>query len=157
MQFHPYQNNFPELFSEEKARIQKVIGDFEIEHIGSTAIPGMAGKGIIDIALLLNDWKEADKIVPKLQKIGYSHLHPLENGRIFLSSIKESKIGDCHIHIVLKGSEAHQSLVSFGDYFLKHPDEVEKYSKLKKKLWEKSKGNRQKYGKLKEQMIKKLV
>ena len=58
MDFYPYQNNFPELFAKAKNRISKTIGDYhalEIGHIGSTAIAGMAGKGIIDIAILLDD------------------------------------------------------------------------------------------------------
>lgn len=157
MNFHPYKNNFPEFFQKEKERIQKALGDCGIEHIGSTAIPGMAGKGIIDIAILIDGWQEAEKIIPKLQAIGYRHLHPKENERIFLSTHKESGIGDCHLHIVLKNSPAYKSLTLFRDYFLAHPDEVEKYSKLKKKLWQKSKGDRQKYGKLKEQMLKELM
>lgn len=156
MEFHPYQKNFPELFQKEKTRIKKAIGEYDVEHIGSTAIPGMSGKGIIDIALSINNWQESEDVISKLKKIGYSHIHPKEDERIFLATNKESKLGDCHIHIVLKDSKAYKSLVAFRNYFLSHPEEVPKYSELKKKLWQESGKDRKKYGKLKSKLIKEL-
>lgn len=50
--FKPYKESFPELFDNEKKRIAALLGtDPVIEHIGSTAVPGLGGKGIIDIAI----------------------------------------------------------------------------------------------------------
>ena len=48
--FRPYNPIFPELFKNEKERMEKILGDnLKIEHIGSTAVMGLGGKGVIDI------------------------------------------------------------------------------------------------------------
>jgi len=50
--FRPYNPIFPELFKNEKERMEKILGDnLQIEHIGSTAVLGLGGKGVIDILI----------------------------------------------------------------------------------------------------------
>ncbi len=52
--FDPYDEIFPELFAKEKKRIASYLPKaLQIEHVGSTAVPGLGGKGIIDIAILV--------------------------------------------------------------------------------------------------------
>ena len=69
--FRPYSEIFPELFQKEKDRITVQLKPLcIIEHIGSTAIVGLGGKGIIDIGIATN--KEDMEIVSRhLQKLGY--------------------------------------------------------------------------------------
>ena len=65
--FKPYSNHFPHLFSLEKTRIAKSIGDhIDIEHVGSTAIPGLGGKGIIDILISVHQ-PDLGEISTKIQ------------------------------------------------------------------------------------------
>ncbi len=67
--FKPYNPLFPQLFQREKERLLlHVKGLCSIEHVGSTAVPGLGGKGIIDIAIATSE-KEA--IIPQLQALGY--------------------------------------------------------------------------------------
>ncbi|MCL4366030.1 GrpB family protein [Patescibacteria group bacterium] len=67
--FRPYDINFPKLFEKERERIRKVLGKSDlIEHIGSTAVPSLGGKGIIDICIA-TDKKNLKVISKKLQKL----------------------------------------------------------------------------------------
>lgn len=54
-EFKPYNPAFSKYFEEEKKRLSKYLsGDYQIEHIGSTAVPGLGGKGIIDIMIAVS-------------------------------------------------------------------------------------------------------
>ncbi len=152
-----YSANFPEIFEEQRKKIALAIGDYEIHHIGSTAIPGLGGKGIIDIMVAIDTWKQTKEITEKLKSIGFGHIHPEEEGRIFASNKKESGFADFHLHIVKKGSKTYEELLCFRDYLRKHPKEVVELFKLKL-LWQKqSKSDRKLYGKLKADYVNKIL
>src|SRR5579862_6481618 len=69
--FKPYSKIFPLLFDQEKLRLASHLkGDLKIEHVGSTAVSQLEGKGIIDIAIAV-DKKEMDSISKQLQELGY--------------------------------------------------------------------------------------
>lgn len=154
---YPYNLKFPEIFKKEREKISKVIKNCEIHHIGSTAVPGLGGKGIIDIMIGINDWKEAKEIVKKLKNLGFTHVHPKENGRIFLSNKKGTTFGDLHIHIVKKRSKEHKEHLSFRDYLRKNKKEIKRFFKLKRKWWKESRRNREKYNKLKERYVEEIL
>lgn len=153
----PYSSGFPKIFEEEKDKILKFVKDCEVHHIGSTAVQGLGGKGIIDMMIGINDWKEAEEIIEKLKSIGFTHIHPKENGRIFLSSKKESGVGDFHIHIVEKGDNLYKELLCFRDYLRKNKKETTIFYKLKIKWYIETDGDRKIYGELKEKYIKEIL
>ena len=153
----PYNQNFSEKFQKEKNRISKIIKDCEIHHIGSTAVSGLGGKGIIDIMIGIKSWEETKEIVKKLKRLGFTHIHPKENSRIFLSKDPKLSLKNIHIHIAKKGSKPHKELLAFRDYLRKNKKEAERYYNLKLKLLRGSKGNRKKYNKLKEKYIKEIL
>lgn len=157
LEIFPYNKNFIKIFKKEKKRILKVLSDCEIYHIGSTAVPGLGGKGIIDILIALKDWKKEKDVIKKLKIIGFEHIHPKDKGRIFLSKIGTTKYGDTHIHIVKKGNKNYKELIDFRDYLRKHKTEAEKYFNLKLEWLKKFKGNRPKYTKTKESYIKDVL
>lgn len=69
--FKPYSKIFPELFLKEKRRIASHIKSIlAIEHIGSTSVPNLGGKGIIDIAIAVPK-HDMDAVREQLQKLGY--------------------------------------------------------------------------------------
>jgi len=153
-----YSKKFPKIFEREKKKIFKATGINEIHHIGSTAVPGLGGKGIIDIMIDIKNWKEAKDIVKKLKKIGFRHVHRKREGeRIFLSKHREPTPDNVHLHIVKKGSKAYKELLNFRDYLRKNKKEAKRYFKLKLEWLSKIKGNRAKYTKLKEKYIKEIL
>ena len=71
--FKPYNPIFPELFEKEKQRLSLFLtGNYQIEHIGSTAVPGLGGKGIIDIYIVAPK-NDLDRISDEVLKSGYEY------------------------------------------------------------------------------------
>ena len=154
----PYNSKLPKIFEKQKKRISKVIDNNDIHHIGSTAVPELGGKGIIDIMIGIKNWKEAKSIVKKIKKIGFKHIHPREKGRLFLSKHRKSTPPDnVHIHIVRKGGKEYKELLFFRDYLRKNKKEVKKLFKLKLKWLKEAKGDRKRYFKLKENYVKQIL
>ena len=154
-----YYQKFLKDFEKEKQKIFKTLEDknIEIHHIGSTAISGLGGKGIIDIMLAIDNWKNLDDIVKELKSIGFKHIHPKEGGRVFLSKIGETKLGDTHIHIVKKDGKQYKDLLFFRNYLKNHKKETEKYFNLKLKWSKEFKADRKKYTKGKISYIKEIL
>ncbi len=133
--FFPYSNDFPAIFSKKKKEIEQVFSDCEICHIGSTAIPGMGGKGIVDMLIIIDSWDKEEELIKKLKEIGYIHIHERENERRFVSKEPEDTgRGGVHIHIVARDSKEHKRLVSFKERLIGDPEFAEKYDKLKREL-----------------------
>jgi len=157
LKISPYNKKVLERFNKEKSRILKSIGSFEIHHVGSTAVPGLGGKGIIDIMIGIKNWKEAEGIIKKLKEIGFRHIHPKEKGRIFLSKDTSLSLNNAHIHIVKINSKAHKEPLFFRDFLRKNKKEAKNYYNLKKSWLEESNGDRKKYGGLKNKYINKIL
>lgn len=153
-----YNKRYPKIFERKKKKIFKVTGNKDIYHVGSTAVPGLGGKGIIDIMIGIKNWKESKDIVKKLKKIGFRHIHrKKERGRLFLSKHREPTPDNIHIHIVKKGSKTYKELLNFRNYLRRNKKEAKRYSRLKLEWLEKAKGNRAKYIKLKEKYVKEIL
>jgi GrpB-like predicted nucleotidyltransferase (UPF0157 family) len=70
----PYNSFYSELFTREKIKLASSLGDtVHIEHIGSTAVANLGGKGIIDIMIGIPKGINFDEIIRKLDKIDYEH------------------------------------------------------------------------------------
>jgi len=151
-----YKRNSSQIFKKEKSKITKAIGINDIHHIGSTAVPGLGGKGIIDIMIGADSWKEADNFVKQLKKIGFGHIHPKTQGRIFLSKYRDSMPDNVHIHIVKREGEQYKEFLAFRDYLRKNKKGAEKYFNLKLEILKDVKGNRAEYTKLKKEYIKEV-
>ncbi len=121
----------------------------EIEHIGSTSIRGLGGKGIIDISIGIKKWSEASRILKILRKLGFKHFHKMENHSLFVSTKALCEEGDCHVHISRIGTKRYTRTLAFRDFLRKNPGEAERYEKIKKEIFAKCSGNRQVYKKLK--------
>ncbi len=152
-----YSQKFPKIFDKEKKKIVKTIGNKDVQHIGSTAVPGLGGKGIIDIMIGIKDWKEVKDVIKNLKKIGFKHVHPEERGRIFLSEHREPYPDNVHLHIVKIGSKQYKDLLFFRNYLKKHKKEIKCFFELKLKWLEMAKGDRDKYGKLKAKYVKEIL
>ena len=157
VEIRPYSAIFAKKYSRIKNKILKAVGrNLDIHHVGSTAVPGLGGKGIIDVLIGIRSWNETNEIVNKLKSIGFVHVHPKENGRKFLSTKRESALGDYHIHIVHKKTKQYEDFLKFVDVLRKSKEEKEKYLEMKKVLSEKYK-DRKKYRKLKGAYIKTIL
>lgn len=135
--FKPYSAIFPSLFNMEKERIAAYLPkDAVIEHIGSTAVPGLGGKGIIDIAVAVNK-VSMEELSLEIQKLGYEFRPDFSTADRFyyVVFLPDPEVGTrrYHLHLTYPESKEWKELLGFRDYLRNHPAAVEEYANIKKK------------------------
>lgn len=157
-EYKKFSPNYSQGFKQIRASLLELSSSkLAIEHIGSTSVKGLGGKGIIDISIGIKKWNEAKELLKILKKLGFKHFHDVENHSLFVSTRSRCKDGDFHIHISRVGTKRYVRTIAFRDYLRKNPKVVRKYAKMKMEAFEKSKGNRDMYKKLKNQWFLKLA
>ena len=142
----PYSADWKRLFEKEKARLQTAVGDYvlDIQHVGSTSIPGTVAKPIIDIAIAVESFEQAFVCVEPIEQLGYEYKG--ENGiprRHFF--VKRNPRSTHHVHMNELGSRDWENQVLFRNYLLEHPEAVEEYVALKIRLAERFPLDREAY------------
>lgn len=139
--------------------LRKKIGkEIPIDHVGSTALPNMYGKNIIDILVGVPDEKDMDKYSDILKKIGYfPGSHNSGNYKFFASTEEETKMGDVHIHLVYINTDRYRDFIILRDYLLINKDEKRAYSDLKKKIIKKGTVIRNDYKNVKSEYVSELL
>ena len=162
----PYNPQWPEMFEQEKAHLlaclpRKLIK--RIEHFGSTAIPGMAAKPIIDILVKVTSLdKTKEQIVPVLEAQGYEYFWRPTVGddtpTYYAWFIKRDSKGKRthHIHMVEKDFDNTDELL-FRDYLMEHPQAAAEYQGLKLKLANEFPNDRVAYTEGKTEFITKIM
>lgn len=140
--FRPYNSIFPELFDSEKVRLQKTLGnDVQIDHIGSTAVPGLGGKGVVDISVVVpkKDWPEVSKDLKKLVYEYKKKDEAREKERLFfMANLPDNELGTrlYHVHLSYPESLEFKNEIGFRDYLRKHPEALKEYAEIKMKAAE---------------------
>lgn len=135
--FKSYSNAFPQLFEAEKKRIAPHLKhSIAIEHVGSTAVPHLGGKGIVDIAIAVEK-EDMDRTSKELQKLGYEFRPSFStvDRLYFVIYLIDPEEGTrrYHVHLTHLKSEDWKGLIGFRDYLRKHPDEAKEYGEMKKR------------------------
>ena len=129
----PYNAGWARVYEGERARIEQAIGPhiLEVQHVGSTSIPGLAAKPIIDIAVGVEDFEDARICIAPLEALGYTYHgeHGIPGRHYFTRG--EPTLFHTHVHETT--SRAWGNLVLFRDYLIQHPEEVRAYLVLKQR------------------------
>ena len=135
-----YRSEWRKMFEDEKRTLHRALREVspQIEHIGSTAVAGLAAKPIIDIMVGLEDFSIADNVVPKIEALAYEYIQKYETVMPFRRFfIKEQEgIRTHHIHMVGIGSEFWERHILFRDYLRQNHEVAAEYASLKKELAE---------------------
>lgn len=131
---YPYDPAWPHLFHAEAGRIRAAIGAYilNLQHIGSTAVPGLAAKPLIDIGVAVADFAQARRCVRPLVDLGYHYLgeNSIPRRRFFVYG--EPRTYNLHMN------ESHsfdwRQTIAFRDYLRTHPDVAAAYAALKLQL-----------------------
>ena len=141
-----YDPRWPVLFEAERTRLQAAISDWaaDIQHVGSTSIPGIAAKPIIDIAVHLRSLVDALYCITPLIELGYECLGEFGiPGRIYFRKRTDQPVrGQTHdgigrshqIHMYERTNEQYENQIVFRDYLRGHPDAALEYEALKRQL-----------------------
>lgn len=154
----PYQPEWPAQFEMEKRRIKQALGDLaiEIHHMGSTAIPGLAAKPIIDIMIVVRQLDDAAQCIAPLKELGYTFIdHPENVDRRFLR--KGHHPHTHHAHIVEQDSPALKDHLAFRDALRSDPQRREQYAALKYELANRHKHDRAMYTESKTEFVHGII
>ena len=141
----PYSKEWERLFAEEKSSLQAAIGMYvlDIQHVGSTSIPGMVAKPIIDIAIAIENFENASVCIKPIERSGYEYKG--ENGIPRRHFFAKGNPRTHHIHMNELGSREWIDQISFRNYLILHPEAAKEYADLKTKLARRYPTDRQAY------------
>ncbi|NWJ46116.1 MAG: GrpB family protein [Chloroflexi bacterium] len=132
--------------AEKHALKQALTGRFvAIEHIGSTAVPGLPSKPIIDIMVAVTQLEAGELYARLLEPLGYLYKPDSSNEQSDRLFLRKGTPRSHHLHIVIKGSAEQKRHLAFRDYLLAHPETVTEYAALKLELAQKYRLDREAY------------
>jgi GrpB-like predicted nucleotidyltransferase (UPF0157 family) len=152
-----YDPAWPDLFEREADRIRAALGEsaLQIEHVGSTAVPGLAAKPIIDINLVVADSADEDAYVPALEAAGYV-LRVREpewyEHRMFRGD--EPRV---NLHVYSTGCEEVERMRVFRDRLRANADDRALYERAKRELAEKEWKYVQNYADAKSEVVHEIL
>lgn len=153
----PYRDEWPALFESEKKIIASAIGDLvrDIQHVGSTSVPGMCAKPILDIAIAVEEFETARVCVEPLVELGYTFKG--ENGIPRRHYFQKGEPCTHHVHMVEEISEEWTKLILFRDHLRSYRSVTEEYGSLKAALVDSLAGDRKAYLAAKAEFITKAI
>ncbi|MHA1110815.1 MAG: GrpB family protein [Promethearchaeota archaeon] len=149
IQLVPHNPKWKLLYKEESFFLRKILEDFiaNIEHIGSTAIPWIVAKPIIDIALAVKDISEVQKIIKIMESNGYIYrgeiLLGIPDRYLFVKGSEDFRTH--HIHLMPLTHFQWETHLLFRDYLITHPETAMEYQNLKLTLKQQFPKDRAKY------------
>jgi GrpB-like predicted nucleotidyltransferase (UPF0157 family) len=158
IEYDPY---WPTQFLEETAALTRALSRFSgltIDHFGSTAVPGLAAKPIIDILVTVDSIRLWPGLIAPLQSMGYAYWdkNPKHDRLFFVKGLPPAPRRTHHIHVVKK-DELQRSRLLFRDWLIAHPDDAGRYEALKRMLAMKFKDDREAYTRAKDAFVKEIV
>ena len=129
-----YDKEWPRLFEREAERIRGALGvkALRIEHVGSTAVPGLAAKPIIDIDLEVADSSDENTYVPELEAAGY--VLRIREPDWFEHRLFKGPDTNVNLHTFSEGCEEVDRMLAFRDWLRTHEDDRELYLNTKREL-----------------------
>ena len=136
-----YDPDWPQRYAEEANLLSDALGAYllAVEHIGSTAIPGMPAKPVIDILAATPGYAPFDEVVRRLARIGYLYTPESEvddpGRRVFRKGPDDlGCLRTHHLHVTEFYSHYWQRMVAFRDHLRGHPEDAASYVDLKREL-----------------------
>jgi GrpB-like predicted nucleotidyltransferase (UPF0157 family) len=153
----PYDPSWPAQYAGEAAKIRAALGDaaLVLEHVGSTSIPGLAAKPIIDILLALADSGDEDSYVPALTAQGY-RLH-LREADWEQHRVMKGDAPYVNLHVFTAGSPEIARMLAFRDRCRTHPEELALYLDAKRALAAQVWRHVQHYANAKEEVVEAII
>ncbi|NEV01766.1 GrpB family protein [Bradyrhizobium uaiense] len=145
-----YDPNWPILFSQERTRIEQALGAFAlaVEHIGSTAVPGLPSKPIIDLLVGVPSLEEArQRCIKPLEAFGYIYMPQYASWIPDELFFRKGPPGPWthHLHVMEPSHPRWDARLVFRDYLRAHPDVARAYADIKRALATSSKDNIEAY------------
>lgn len=155
----PYDETWVQKFEEEKNLIDKTIGTFitgGIHHVGSTAVPGLSAKPIIDIMVGVKNLEESKPYIELLSKIHYQY-YPYKPDQMLWFCKPSPEKRTHHLYLIETTNPEFKARLAFRDYLRNHPEERKEYQVLKINLAEKFTDDREAYTQAKTNFVEDIL
>ena len=140
VKLYPHETAWEREAEETIARLRPLLGDLalDMQHVGSTAVPGLMAKPIVDIAVAVRDFDAVLERREAMETAGfYYRTDKIEDQLLFACGNCYTGEGEAQthfIHVVLAGSEGWRDYLNFRDYLRAFPEEARAYETLKLRL-----------------------
>ena len=152
-----YDPGWPVLFAREASRIRAILGStaVQIEHVGSTSVPSLAAKPIIDVLLAVPDSADEAAYVPALESAGY--LLRAREPEWFEHRLFKGPDTDINLHVFTAGATEIDRMLLFRDWLRVSAAEREAYLKVKRELAQRTWRHVQHYADAKTDIVRQIV
>ena len=125
---------WPAQFAREEDRIRTALGPraLQVEHVGSTAVPGLAAKPVIDVVLMVRDSADEAAYVPDLEAAGY--VLQFREPDWYEHRFLRDRDPDVQVHVFTVGSPEVARMLAFRDRLRSRPEERDLYERTKREL-----------------------
>ncbi|MBL8709115.1 MAG: GrpB family protein [Rhodospirillaceae bacterium] len=157
-----YDPRWPRLFAEEETRLRRALDPkliLDIQHFGSTAIPDLSAKPIIDILIAVPSLGAArESFVAALDTLGYAFWadNPKQDRLFFVKGLPPAPARTHHVHVAEPDAEPWRRL-PFRDYLRTHPEAADQYETLKRSLAARYREDREAYTAAKEDFVREIL
>ena len=130
----PYTEEWKRDFLAIAGEIREALGELalRIEHVGSTSVPGLSAKPIIDIDTVIKDGSVLADVISRFEAIGYRHKGDLGiAGREAFAYEGKTHLREHHLYVCPQDSPELKRHIAFRDYLRAHPEAVREYSRIK--------------------------
>jgi GrpB-like predicted nucleotidyltransferase (UPF0157 family) len=151
----PYDDSWPARFDAEKALLEAAIGRWitgGIHHVGSTAVPGLAAKPVIDILVGVQDLPSSRACFGELTALRYQYA-PYRTDEMHWFCKPTPAHRTHHLHLIPTASHRYLQELAFRDLLRARPDLAERYQSLKQRLAAEHRMNREAYTEAKQSFI----
>jgi len=126
--------SWPELFRREDERIRATLGErvLLLEHVGSTSVPGLAAKPVIDMVMAVADSSAEDEYVPALEAVGYRLT--IREPDWYEHRLLKGPDTNVNLHVFTDGCVEVGRMLAFRDWLRSHDDDRELYERAKREL-----------------------
>jgi len=127
---------WPDLAAAELRRIQRTLREtaVRLEHVGSTSVPGLAAKPILDLQLSVDAIESRDRYVEPLERLGYLFAPAPESPDHHFFARPSERPRTHHLHVCQAGSEHEFRHLAVRDFLREHADEAARYAALKREV-----------------------
>jgi GrpB-like predicted nucleotidyltransferase (UPF0157 family) len=149
-----YSDDWPRRFREHEVRIRGALGNraLLVEHVGSTSVPGLAAKPIVDVCVAVPDIEDESLFRDALEREGYE-LRVREQGhRMFRTPTR-----DAHVHVYAEGDAEIEAYLVFRDHLRRDAADRARYEALKRELAQRDWGDMQDYADAKGPLVREIL
>ncbi|GGA42629.1 hypothetical protein GCM10007416_14570 [Kroppenstedtia guangzhouensis] len=152
-----YDPRWPELFDREANRIRSALGNkaLRVEHVGSTSVPGLCAKPIIDMLLVVADSANETSYIPALETAGYTLW--IREPEWFEHRLFKGSDIEINLHVFSAGTSEIERMIRFRDWLRAHDTDRDKYARVKRELAQRVWRHVQHYAEAKTSIIQEIM